>query len=116
MEGLRKELETREERWNKEKEELNQRIYQLEQRLELQDRKRKENNIVVKGLQVKDNNPKETVKEFIKQELKIKCTVKNASIIKGGDKGQMIVAELENRNEKTLIMKNKNVLKVKIYS
>ena len=113
IDKLKREYEEKEKFWQQEKEELRGEIQLLRKRIEGQDRKNRGNNIVVRGLQFKENKPKEAIGELLEKELHIHCPIKAVSIIKAKEKAPIIIAELENYTDKERIMKNKNKLKGK---
>ena len=54
------------------------RIKNLEEKFEVEERSKRRNNIMVKGLTVKDENAREEVSAFLKEKLKLAATIKHS--------------------------------------
>lgn len=118
LKEMRKEMKRKEEKWEEEREQLISRIEILENRQESEEREKKKNNIVVKGLSIENENEnvKEKVEEFIKKEMKIETKLTKAMKINIGTKSEMILAQVESWEMKRKIMEGKSKLKgTKIY-
>lgn len=108
IEELKKAMKEREEAWIKEKHELNVRVKVLEEKLEENERRERKNNIVITGLEEVGASVEKEVEEWMKKELRVEIKVKKAYKI---NKGRMIVATLENWEQKRNLMENKKKLK-----
>ena len=115
IKNIREELRSKEDKWEKEKRELCSRIEQLEERFEAEERNKRKKNIVIKGLKVEKGNERNEVSTFLRKELKIEANISGAYGIKAGDR-VLIVASLQNFEDKMEVMKKKSELKgSKIY-
>lgn len=103
----RDEMKIKEETWRKEKERLEMRIENLEERWEKKERREKRNNIVIKGIKFPGKEIVKEVELFIENELKIKKKVNEAYKIKENEDREIIIAKLESWKEKKEIMENK---------
>ncbi|GLV21882.1 hypothetical protein CBL_21446, partial [Carabus blaptoides fortunei] len=75
---LRTEMRKKEEKWEEEKRQLMEKIETLESRAENEERARKVNNIIIKGMKVRKEQVKEEVESFISTELEIKAKIVRA--------------------------------------
>lgn len=84
---------------------MEKRITELEWIKERQERKNRKNNIVIKGADLK---LKQEMEEYIKECLKVEVMVKKASKIRVGKRKNVVIAEIEEWEQKRQIMtKNK---------
>lgn len=113
IEALQRNIQEKEMKWMEDKEELERKVQSLGRRLEEQERKRRSNNIIIKGLQIDEGKPKEIVKNFLRTELDINCPIRSTVVIKKFQSGSIIKVELEDITDKELVMKNKSKLKGK---
>lgn len=113
---LKEEIRKGELKWQEERKELTQRIETLEGKLEKQEKERKKNNIVIKGLKVEETNVKSEVQKFLEKEMGVEGVVNNAYKI-GKQKGkELIVAEMNDIEAKNEVMnKKKNLGKTQVY-
>lgn len=115
LEKMKQELLTKEEEWKKEKEELTNRIVSLEKRIEWQDKKQRNNNIVIKGINDEQIDNKR-IEKFLKDTLEVETHVKSIQLINTKYGKKIVIAEIKEPNDKIDIMNNKNKLKgQKIY-
>lgn len=104
------------EKWKKEKEELFERIRRLEG-----DKEKRENrrlNIVIKGVELTDDNLEENVEEFIDRSLNLNVKViKTYALNKRRDeqKEKMVVANLQNWKMKKQLIRKKKELQRGVY-
>lgn len=109
--NVRKEMKEKEKQWELEKKLLEERIKKLEIRTEMEDRKRRRNNIIVRNLQVSDGKEKVEIRKFIAEKLETNVEITRAFKINKGKKNEMVLAEVQDWNQKQSIMKNKNKLR-----
>ncbi|KAK9738460.1 hypothetical protein QE152_g9803 [Popillia japonica] len=93
-------MRKKEEKWEREKPQLVQRIQILENRLENDEKQKRKNNIIIKGIKAGENQIKEGVVEFLKQELQIQANIKEAYKINREKRYQMVRVELESFHTK----------------
>lgn len=110
--SIKEELIKKEVEWKKEKMEIYREVQDLKTRLEKQEKDNKRNNIIIKGLEIK--NPKMAgteVENFIQNSLQVSVKVRNAFTIGKQEEKKVTVAEISTFTEKLAIMKNKARLK-----
>ena len=107
LKQMKEEMKTKEDAWMKEKQEMMKRINKLEENAEKQDKIKRRNNIVIKNIELEEDNIKEQIKAIIYKKLNTKVTINEAFEIKKG----IIIAKIENWQQKMAIMKNKPKLK-----
>ncbi|KAK4886832.1 hypothetical protein RN001_003103 [Aquatica leii] len=124
---LKEDIEKREQQWREEKLELTQKlnlleiklqkqdtiIEKLENQLEIQEKNKKIHNIIIKGLQLPNNNLETNIETFLNQELNTEVNVTEAFKVGKKSDSMVIVAKLKSRTQKQLILTNKNKLKGK---
>ena len=71
--------------------------------------------IVIKGADWNEGSNEETVKEFIKEKMKIEAEVERTHMIRVGDKNTIIVATIKSLEEKIRAMKKKSKLGKGLY-
>ena len=110
---LRKEYESsrkENEQIKAENENMRKEIQTLDRRVNYLEKVNKQNNVIVSGMRMNDEergSMKGTLEDLFKKELKINVPVKSVTIL-----GQRIrLVELENKEDKIRIMKNKNELR-----
>lgn len=113
MQKMQKEFLDREKAWEKEKDSLKEKLQLLEKRYEDQEKRMRSNNIIIKGLHTDDRKTSEIVQEFLESDLQVNCSVKSAELIKKVENTSIIKVELENKEDKSQVMKNKKKLKGK---
>lgn len=113
---LKEDMRKGELKWQEERKELTQRIETLEEKLEKQEKEKKRNNVVIKGLNLEESNIKEKVQEFLEKEMGVEGSVRSAyKIGKQRDK-QIIIAEMNDFEVKREVMtKKRNLGKMKVY-
>lgn len=103
------------EEMKKAKEETEARLHHLSKRWELQERKEIKNNVVIQGKKWKQEDGKESVKKFLKEEIGAKVEVKRAKII--GERRNMVIVVMDSWNDKSEVMEKKRRLgSKKIYT
>ncbi|KAK4880425.1 hypothetical protein RN001_008571 [Aquatica leii] len=88
-------------------------IEKLENQLETQEKNKKIHNIIIKGLQLPNNNLETNIETFLNQELNTEVNVTEAFKVGKKSDSMVIVAKLKSRTQKQLILTNKNKLKGK---
>ncbi|XP_043586624.1 histone-lysine N-methyltransferase, H3 lysine-79 specific-like [Bombus pyrosoma] len=111
----RREREREKEQWERGKKELVDRIRRLEEEREREEREKRRNNIVIKGVEWKEGDKEEAVKEFIRDKMGIETEVEKAHAIRVGDRKTIMVASMKSREEKIKIMKGKSKLAKGVY-
>lgn len=103
--------------WEKEKTELRKEVNNLKDKLEKQEKDRKRNNIVIKGLELGNTGrPEAEIEKFMQEKLQVKVNVRKTSTFGRRGERQVVVAEIASFEEKIVIMKNKAKLgKTKIF-
>lgn len=79
---LREETKKKEEEWKKEKQMLENRIVQMEEKMEWNERQNKRNNIIIKTAKISEDNIPVKVKHFLKNDIKVESEVIEAYEIK----------------------------------
>lgn len=121
MEKIRKEIaEERKDReeekrrekeeWKKEKENIESRLEELERKNEKKEREDRRNNIVIKGTIWRREGIEEEVSKFVKEKLKIEVGVKKAYRIRIRENRDIVIASLENWEQKREVMSRKKNL------
>lgn len=111
MRALREEIDVRALTWDTNIIELKERIAFMEQQEEAREKKDKLKNIVISGLETKDQNISQQVEFFIENELQVVCGVKEASVSTKEGRPDLIFVELCPLEDKRKIMANKSKLK-----
>lgn len=113
---MREKHEVERKEWQKEKEELNERIERLEFDREKKEREEKRQNIVIKGANFENDNLVNSVKEFIKEKVKVEAKIKKAFNIRTKENKKVTVVQLESIEKKKEVMKNKkNIGPMKVF-
>lgn len=117
MKLLREEIKEIKEQWKRDKDnsdrkiqELEHKMWEMEQKLEVQEREKRRNNLIITGIKIdtEDKNVlKEATENFIKQNLKVEAKIKTAYKI--GE--SRCIIEMENLDGKIEVLKNKSKLK-----
>jgi hypothetical protein len=111
---LQEEMTRKENEWKIEKQELSERIGMLEGIMEAQEKQRKKNNIIIKGLKSdNDQHIKEKVEEFLAKEVGVTVSVMEAYKIGKNEERKAIIAKIQTWEQKRDIMVNKKILKGK---
>lgn len=105
--AIKEELLKREVEWKAEKENMQQKIEKLEQRLESQERKSRRNNIVIKGANLQGRNLKEGIQNLIEAETGVKIRVEEVYKIGKQETQNIIVAKLQDFEQKIDVLKQK---------
>jgi len=99
------------EEWKQDRETLGKRIAELEEINERRERKERKNNIVIKGMKWREMEKlDQEVKEFIRESLKVDVEVKKVRKIRINDNKNVMVAEIDNWEQKREIMCKKKEL------
>lgn len=106
----KREWDKKAEVWQKEKIDMGNRIKNLEERLERQDREKRRNNLVIKGVKRDENQIEEQVEQLIKDKLKLSTKVKKGYTVKAKDDKQIIIVEMNSWEHKKDIMIRKGLL------
>lgn len=104
---MREKHESERVEWQKEKEELNERIKRLEYDKERKEREEKRRNIVIKGASFENDNLIDNIREFIKEKVKVEAKVNKAFNIRTRDNKKITIAQLESIEKKKEVMINK---------
>lgn len=113
---IKHEMRRKEEKWDEEKCQLMKRIETLEFKAEKEEKQKRKNNIIIRGITVEENQVPKGVQDFLSKTLQIEMKIERAYIINKDKHDQIIRAELESWGKKQEIMKNKSNLKnTKIY-
>ena len=111
LKNLRKELKETEEKWKKEKTELEDRITKLENRMRQKDRDERRNNIVIKGIKIKETNIEAEVEKMLQEKIGVEVKIREAYKIAENRDKDIVLAKLEQRKHKTSVMINKGKLR-----
>lgn len=103
------------EEWKEERRVLEKRIAELEWVNERKERMERTNNIVIRKVNWGTERLEQEVEGFVKEDLKVKVAVKKASRLRTSGKESVIIAEIENWEEKREIMRRKKELKRGIF-
>lgn len=93
-----------------ENQKMKEEIRKINDKVEKMERDKRENNVVITGLDMRTDDPKtmvEDIEKFLKKELSIEVTVKAAKKIRNN----ICLVELNKKEDKMEILKNKNKLK-----
>lgn len=108
IQSLQDEMKLKEQKWEKEKKNLTEKIEKLENIMEKKEKRERENNIVIKNAKLTEtgNELVTEVANFIKCKLNKKAEIKQA--IKVNE--NCVIATLRDREQKTEVMKERNKL------
>lgn len=112
IQELKNELKEKGEKWNSEKIELLARIGALETKIEKEDKRKKKNNIVIKGLQI-TSNLNNGINNFLRNEFNLQTQIIEAVRLNKPAEKSIILVQLRNWEDKLTILKNKYNLKQK---
>jgi len=98
------------EEWQQEKKNLVERIVRLEWNQEKDEREKRKNKIVIKGVTWRRENLALGVEEFIKDKLEIGIKVRRADMLTLRENRSMVIADIESWEQKRNIMINKKKL------
>lgn len=108
---LKAEMRGKEEKWEKEKEQLSNRISELEIKARKEEREKRKNNIIIKGLQTEHQNTQREVEKLIEEKLQIPAKTLDAFKINKPGKGGIILVKMESWDKKQEMMKRAKKLK-----
>lgn len=113
---LKSEMKRKEEEWDKEKSMLLNRLSQIEERVENEEKRKKKNNIIIKGAQIDVTSINRSVEDFLRKELEVETKINTAYKLESKTTTEMIVVQMESWEKKKEVMQTKNKLKnTKIY-
>lgn len=113
---IKAEIKKKEEIWEKEKNQLEVRIVVLEDRLEKQERNKRRNNTIIKGIRIDKENIVAEIEKFVNNKLHTTAIAKKAYKMRNKDNLDMYMVEWENWEDKKKVMENKAKLRgQKIY-
>lgn len=111
---LRDEMKKREKEWMEERQKLWEKIENMEIKMETQEKEKKKNNIVIRGLEVRaEENLENKVEEFLSKEVKVNVKLIEAYKIGRHEGKQPIIAKVQSWKQKADVMSNKRNLKGK---
>lgn len=95
--------------------ELYERIKQLENNIESQDKQMRMKNIIIKGLKKGNSGTREEVAEMLKKELFVEPEIEECQVIREGSNStdRIIMVKLKNYEDKRIIMTRRVLLKGK---
>ncbi|KAJ3646876.1 hypothetical protein Zmor_024441 [Zophobas morio] len=86
-----------------------ERINNLEKKLEKKDRQERRNNFIITGMEIREKTDAKEVEEFLKKEIEVEVKVLETIIIGKEESKKILIKTLW--EEKQEVMKNKNKLK-----
>lgn len=104
---MKEEMKVREEGWQEERQELLNRIQKLEVTTEKQEKEKRRNNIIIKNSGIEGPNIQSKTEAFIEEKVKVQAKITEAYEITKG----IILAKIQNWQQKKTIMENKDKLK-----
>jgi hypothetical protein len=107
---VREEMRGREEKWQLEKADWMKRMEMIEEKMEQREKKERKNNVIITGIGAISGNVERGVEEWLEREIGVKVNVKEAFKI---NKDRMMLAKIENWEQKKNIMLSKSKLKEK---
>lgn len=107
---LKAEMQTKEKLWKEEKEQLINRIEILEKNAEREEKEKRKNNIIIKGVST-EHEAKQTVEKLFTETLGVQSKIIDAFKINKPDKKGILLVKMENWHMKQEVMKMKNKLK-----
>ncbi|KAJ3656327.1 hypothetical protein Zmor_015411 [Zophobas morio] len=116
--GAKKELQTingilerEREEWKEKERSFEERINNLEKKLEKKERQKRRNNFIITGMEIREKTDAKEVEEFLKNEIEVEVKVLE-TIITGKEESKKILAKTL-WEEKQEVMTNKNKLRRK---
>ncbi|KAH0812101.1 hypothetical protein GEV33_010690 [Tenebrio molitor] len=107
---VREEMRGREEKGQLEKADWMKRMEMIEEKMEQREKKERKNNVIITGIGAISGNVERGVEEWLEREIGVKVNVKEAYKI---NKDKMMLAKIENWEQKKNIMLSKSKLKEK---
>jgi hypothetical protein len=107
---VREEMRGREEKGQLEKADWMKRMEMIEEKMEQREKKERKNNVIITGIGAISGNVERGVEEWLEREIGVKVNVKEAFKI---NKDKMMLAKIENWEQKKNIMLSKSKLKEK---
>lgn len=108
---IKQEMKNKEERWELEKHQLMERVEILENKLEIGEKLKRKNNIVLKGVRITEGAERQEVENFLATKLQIPTRIEKARVLNNDKRFPIVVAEVGTYDEKQKIMRGKNKLK-----
>ncbi|KAJ3666632.1 hypothetical protein Zmor_002067 [Zophobas morio] len=90
---------------------MREKLLALERKVERIEKKERKNNIVIKELETDGTNIKEKAEEFLKNQVGVEVGLESVYQVQTQKSNPLIIAKVNNWQEKMLIMKNKKNLK-----
>ena len=90
---------------------MREKLLALERKVERIEKKERKNNIVIKELETDGTNIKEKAEEFLKNQVGVEVGMESVYQVQTQKSNPLIIAKVNNWQEKMLIMKNKKNLK-----
>ncbi|KAJ3621257.1 hypothetical protein MTP99_003410 [Tenebrio molitor] len=107
---VREEMRGRKEKGQLEKADWMKRMEMIEEKMEQREKKERKNNVIITGIGAISGNVERGVEEWLEREIGVKVNVKEAFKI---NKDKMMLAKIENWEQKKNIMLSKSKLKEK---
>jgi acetyl-CoA carboxylase carboxyltransferase component len=107
---VREEMRGREEKGQLEKADWMKRMEMIKEKMEQREKKERKNNVIITGIGAISGNVERGVEEWLEREIGVKVNVKEAFKI---NKDKMMLAKIENWEQKKNIMLSKSKLKEK---
>ncbi|KAH0820866.1 hypothetical protein GEV33_001925 [Tenebrio molitor] len=105
---VREEMRGREEKGQLEKADWMKRMEMIEEKMEQREKKERKNNVIITGIGAISGNVERGVEEWLEKEIGVKVNVKEAFKI---NKNKMMLAKIENWEQKKNIMLNDDLTK-----
>ncbi|KAH0812079.1 hypothetical protein GEV33_010711 [Tenebrio molitor] len=105
---VREEMRGREEKGQLEKADWMKRMEMIEEKMEQREKKERKNNVIITGIGAISGNVERGVEEWLEREIGVKVNVKEAFKI---NKDKMMLAKIENWEQKKNIMLNDDLTK-----
>ncbi|KAH0817229.1 hypothetical protein GEV33_005562 [Tenebrio molitor] len=105
---VRREMRGREEKGQLEKADWMKRMEMIEEKMEQREKKERKNNVIITGIGAISGNVERGVEEWLEREIGVKVNVKEAFKI---NKDKMMLAKIENWEQKKNIMLNDDLTK-----
>lgn len=108
---LKAEMVAKEKKWEKEKELLINRLEILEDKVEKEEKEKRKNNVIIKGLHPGSQNVQKEVEKMFAEKLKVQTGARDAFKISKPGKGDIILVKMESWAKKQEVMRASNLLK-----
>lgn len=108
IKDLKEMFQKKEKEWKKEKEELLNRVEQLEIKMNMQEKEKRKLNLILKGTQINGTEIKNDIQHLLENRLGIKIKIVEAYNISKNKTRDVLLAQVENMHQKQEILRNKN--------